>query len=104
MRGGALAGAVIAYAVSPFDLIPNPIPVIGYLDDLIIVPLGVLAVRKMIPLRVMEECRQKATEGVKVGAGWKWAGGILICALWLACILWLAGWGWRWLSRYTIPA
>jgi uncharacterized membrane protein YkvA (DUF1232 family) len=85
--------------VSPFDLIPDPIPIIGYLDDLVIVPLGVLAVRRMIPHAVLAECREKATAGVQVGAGWKWAGGIFIGAVWLLCIVWMASWGWRWLRH-----
>ena len=47
----ALAGAVAAYALSPIDLIPDFIPVLGYLDDVIIVPLGILAVLRLIPPR-----------------------------------------------------
>ena len=95
----ALAGAVVAYAVSPFDLIADPIPVLGYLDDLVIVPLGVLAVRRLIPLGVLEECREKAAEGVQVGTGWKWAGGLMIGTLWLLCVVLLACWVWRRLVR-----
>ena len=91
----ALAAAVVAYAVSPFDLIPDPIPVLGYLDDLVVIPLGVLAVRRMIPRAVLAECRQKAAAGVQVGAGWKWAGGIVIGCLWLLCAALLACWVWR---------
>ena len=95
----ALAGVVVAYALSPIDLIPDPIPIIGYMDDLIIVPLGVLAVRRMIPAQVLAECRQKAAAGVPVGAGWKWTGALIVGALWLVCVLWLASWGWRWLGH-----
>jgi uncharacterized membrane protein YkvA (DUF1232 family) len=56
----ALAAAIVAYAFSPIDLIPDFIPVLGYLDDLVLVPLGVLAVRAMIPPHVMQECRDRA--------------------------------------------
>src|ERR1700752_1753065 len=56
----ALAATVVAYAFSPIDLIPDFIPVLGYLDDLILVPLGVLAVRAMIADAVMEDCRRRA--------------------------------------------
>ena len=56
-----LALAVAAYAFSPIDLIPDVIPVIGYLDDLIIVPLGILLVIKLIDPALMAECRAKAT-------------------------------------------
>lgn len=89
-----VAATVVVYALSPFDLIPDPIPVLGYLDDLIVVPLGVLAVRWMIPAGILAECRQKATDGVRVGLAWKWAGGIAISALWFLCIMWMASW-WR---------
>jgi uncharacterized membrane protein YkvA (DUF1232 family) len=56
----ALAAAVVAYALSPFDLIPDFIPVIGYLDDVIVVPLGIALVLKLVPATVMAECRERA--------------------------------------------
>src|SRR5712691_7272352 len=56
----AVALAVAAYAVSPIDLIPDFIPVLGYLDDLIIVPLGILLVIKLIPAGLMAEFRTQA--------------------------------------------
>ena len=56
----ALAAVVVAYALSPIDLIPDIIPVIGYLDDLILVPLGIALVVRMIPPDVLAECREKA--------------------------------------------
>jgi uncharacterized membrane protein YkvA (DUF1232 family) len=55
-----LAASVVAYAVSPIDLIPDFIPVLGFLDDLVIVPLGTLLAIKMVPKEVMAECREKA--------------------------------------------
>jgi uncharacterized membrane protein YkvA (DUF1232 family) len=55
-----LAGVVVAYAVSPIDLIPDFIPVLGILDDLVIVPLGAALAIRMIPRQVMAECREKA--------------------------------------------
>jgi uncharacterized membrane protein YkvA (DUF1232 family) len=58
----ALAIAVAAYALSPIDLIPDFIPVIGYLDDLVILPLGIWAVVSLIPGEVMVEYRAKASE------------------------------------------
>jgi len=58
----ALALVVVAYAVSPIDLIPDFIPILGYLDDLILVPLGLLVVRALIPADVMNECRARADE------------------------------------------
>lgn len=56
----AMAGAVAAYALSPIDLIPDFIPVLGYLDDLIILPIGILLTVRMIPGPLMEEFRVEA--------------------------------------------
>ena len=56
----AVAAAVAAYALSPIDLIPDFIPVLGYLDDLLIVPLGIMAAVRLIPTPVMSELREKA--------------------------------------------
>lgn len=56
-----LAGAVAAYALSPIDLIPDFIPVLGYLDDLLIVPAGIWLVTRMIPAPLMQEFRLLAT-------------------------------------------
>ena len=85
------AAVVVGYAFSPIDLIPDMIPVLGYLDDLILVPLGVALAIKMIPPQVLSECREKAREttdrpvnkvaAVVVVAVWI---GLVILALWLA--------------------
>lgn len=58
----ALAAGVVGYAFSPIDLIPDFIPVLGYLDDLILLPLGVMAVRAMIPAAILAECRERAKD------------------------------------------
>ena len=55
-----VAGTVVAYAFSPIDLIPDPIPVLGYLDDLVIVPLGIVLALKLIPPLVLQESRHLA--------------------------------------------
>lgn len=83
------AACIVIYAVSPFDLIPDPVPILGYLDDIIVVPLGVLAVRWMIPASVLAECREQAAGGVRINAAWKWTGGIVIALLWLLCLVWV---------------
>ena len=54
------AALVVGYAFSPIDLIPDPIPVLGYLDDLLLIPLGIWLALKMIPPEVMAECRERA--------------------------------------------
>lgn len=56
-----VAGAVAAYALSPVDLIPDFIPIFGYLDDLILVPLGILLAVRLVPPALMEEFRERAT-------------------------------------------
>lgn len=57
-----VAIAVVAYALSPIDLIPDFIPILGYLDDLIILPLGILLVIHLMPSKVLEECRLQAMD------------------------------------------
>jgi len=87
-----LALAVAAYALSPIDLIPDFIPVLGYLDDLVIVPLGILAVRRMLPPDVLAECRAAAeAAGQRPRSLW---GAAAIVALWLAAAALLAWWLW----------
>lgn len=77
------AALVIAYALSPIDLIPDPIPVLGYLDDLVLVPLGIALALKMIPKEVMAECRRKAQEADGQWRPMSWAGAVMVVALWL---------------------
>lgn len=76
-----LAAAVVAYAFSPIDLIPDAIPIIGYLDDLIIVPAGLWLTLKMIPPEVIAECRKKAEEAEEKPTNWVVA--VSIVALWI---------------------
>jgi uncharacterized membrane protein YkvA (DUF1232 family) len=56
----AFAALVVGYAFSPIDLIPDAIPILGYLDDLLIVPLGIALAIRMIPPPVLAECREEA--------------------------------------------
>jgi uncharacterized membrane protein YkvA (DUF1232 family) len=88
-----VAACVVGYALSPIDLIPDPIPILGYLDDLVLIPLGVAAVRAMIPPAVLEECRARAAGLERTPRSWIAAGVIVL--VWVA--LAVAG-GW-WLSR-----
>jgi uncharacterized membrane protein YkvA (DUF1232 family) len=85
-----VAGAVAAYALSPIDLIPDFIPVLGYLDDLIIVPLGILLAVRLIPETLMQEYRQEALR--RAGNPRSYAGLVVIVLIWLAVaalVLWL---------------
>lgn len=95
----ALAAGVILYALSPIDLIPDPIPVLGYLDDVILIPLGVVIVRKLIPDVVMEACRVKAMAAAPVARDWRIAGGVLVVTIWLICLAVLTAAGWAWFIK-----
>ncbi len=77
--------AVVGYALSPIDLIPDFIPVLGYVDDLIIVPVGVSLALKMIPREVIEECREKAKSEPISGKA-KWIAALFIISVWLFVI------------------
>ena len=77
------AACVVGYAFSPIDLIPDPIPVVGYLDDLILVPLGIAIALKMIPSPVMTECRDKAQAAMDQGQPTNWTAAAVIVAIWL---------------------
>lgn len=78
------AVCVVAYAFSPIDLIPDFIPVLGYLDDVILVPLGVWFALKLIPAKIVQECVVKAEERAGAGKPKNWFVGGLIIAIWIA--------------------
>lgn len=90
-----LAVGVVAYAFSPIDLIPDFVPILGYLDDLILVPLGIMLVVKLIPDAVMEECRVAAAESQVEQRHGRWAVAGLIVLFWLT-LAWYA-------SRLLLP-
>jgi uncharacterized membrane protein YkvA (DUF1232 family) len=81
-----LAALIIGYALSPIDLIPDFIPVVGYLDDLIIVPAGIALLIKIIPRDVLEECRAKAQSGLLNRKSKNWVAAIIIVLTWLLAI------------------
>ncbi len=87
-----VGAAVVAYALSPIDLIPDFIPVLGLLDDLILLPLGIALCIRMIPAEVYAEARRKAVEAERRPASV--VAGVMIVAIWLAvaaaCGMWLA--------------
>lgn len=87
-----MALAVSAYALSPIDLIPDFIPVLGYLDDLLILPAGVLLVIKLVPPEVMAECQGRAAEMQAVGAPqFRWMKPVVVL-LWLAALALVVVW------------
>ncbi len=80
-----LAAIIVAYALSPIDLIPDFIPVVGYLDDLVLIPLGIALVMNLIPASVMEECRKQAQAAIAIGAKkpTNWIAAVVVVSLWL---------------------
>ena len=78
-----LAAVVVGYAFSPLDLIPDFVPVLGYLDDLILVPAGIALVLKMIPAEVMDECHARAAVQVCDGKSLSRVAGVIVVLIWL---------------------
>lgn len=88
-----LAVVVVAYAFSPIDLIPDFIPILGYLDDLILIPLGIWVILRLIPLSVLAECREKAEAIDSQQKPISWIAAGIIVLIWLLlgilAVLWL---------------
>jgi uncharacterized membrane protein YkvA (DUF1232 family) len=80
------SAVVVAYALSPIDLIPDFVPLLGYLDDLILIPAGIALALKMIPADVMEKARLKADEQQLNEKPTNWVAGVLILAIWGAIL------------------
>jgi uncharacterized membrane protein YkvA (DUF1232 family) len=82
--GKVLAALVVAYAFSPIDLIPDFVPIFGYLDDLVLVPLGVALAMRMIPPEVKADSRAKAEEVLRAGKPISRFGMVIVGAIWIA--------------------
>lgn len=85
-----LAGMIVAYAVSPIDLIPDFIPIIGFLDDLVLVPLGILICLRMIPKEVMDEARVRAQKQLETTKSY--AAAVVVVLIWIALAVLLGVW------------
>lgn len=77
------------FVFSPIDIVPDFIPVLGLLDDLILVPLGIFIAIKLIPSDVLEECREQAKTATFEHKPTNWIGAILIILLWALVAYWL---------------
>lgn len=84
------AAIVVAYALSPIDLIPDPIPVLGYLDDLLIVPAGIWVAVRLIPADVLAECRTRAATEAVGGLPASRGAAVAVIITWLAMAVVLA--------------
>jgi uncharacterized membrane protein YkvA (DUF1232 family) len=87
-----LVAGIVAYAFSPIDLIPDFVPILGYLDDLILIPMGIALAIKLIPHSVLAECRARAQETMQNGKTVSRVAGAVIVVIWLVlvalCIVW----------------
>ena len=88
----AVAG-IVAYAFSPIDLIPDFVPVLGYLDDLVLIPAGIALAIKLVPDQVLMECRAQAQEIIQNGKPVSRVAAAVIVVIWLAlaalCFVWV---------------
>jgi uncharacterized membrane protein YkvA (DUF1232 family) len=82
-----IAAATVAYFLSPIDLIPDFIPLLGQLDDLLIVPIGVWLVVKLVPPAVMSDCRERAEAGATaMSPRGRWIAAAVVVSIWLAAL------------------
>lgn len=86
------SAVVVAYAFCPIDLIPDFVPILGYLDDLVLIPAGITLALKMIPAEVMADARIKAEEEFKGDHPTNWVFAGLIILVWLVVIFFLSKW------------
>ena len=75
---------VVAYALSPIDLIPDVIPVLGYLDDLLLLPLGIYIAMKLIPPKILADCQAEAAAGENLPRSWSAA--VFVILIWLVTL------------------
>ena len=90
-----IIGTVLAYALSPIDLIPDFIPVLGYLDDLLLVPVGIALAIKLIPNDVWLECRREAQAALSRKLPRSRIAALVIALIWLSASIWLGWIAWQ---------
>lgn len=90
-----LVAGIVAYAFSPVDLIPDFVPVFGYLDDLILIPMGVALAVKLVSDSVLNECRARAHDALQTEKPVSWVAGAVVVVVWLvlatAFVIWILG-------------
>lgn len=90
-----LVGGIVAYALSPIDLIPDFVPILGYLDDVILIPVGISLAIKMIPPPVLDECRLRAEEARLNGKPRSRVASAVIIISWVALAVFCIAWAYR---------
>ena len=83
---------IVGYALSPIDLIPDFVPVLGYLDDMILLPLGIALVIRLIPTGVLEVCREKARNNPPIIKPKIWVAAYFIILIWLIVVYSIYNW------------
>ena len=83
---------ILIYAASPIDLIPDFIPILGLLDDIILIPLGIIIAIKIIPESIWEECKLAAENGVSIDSKYKKMGALFIALIWVVILILLINW------------
>jgi len=86
----AWAALVVGYALSPIDLVPDFVPILGYLDDLILIPAGIALAVRLVPAEVMAACRVEAQARLAEGRPRSWLGAAVIVAIWIGALAWVA--------------
>jgi len=94
-----LIAIIIAYILSPVDLIPDFIPVIGYLDDLLLLPLGIALVIRMIPEDVWQSCQQQASNGLSMDSPWRRQVLVVIVLIWVITLATITHICWQWYTN-----
>ncbi len=99
-RAKILAGLTIAYAASPIDLIPDFIPVLGLLDDLLIVPVGLWMTLRLIPPEVLKDLRKQASApGYSRSRRRSLVAACIVILIWVGCVIWALYWVRRWMRH-----
>src|ERR1700747_376231 len=94
-----ITACIVAYAFSPIDLIPDFIPILGYLDEVILLPLGIMFALKLIPKEVIVNCEEKAKTLMEKGKPKNWFVGALIVLTWSMLLFWMIKEGYQFLNE-----
>jgi len=97
-----LIAIIVAYMLSPIDLIPDFIPVIGYLDDLLLLPLGIALVIRLIPPEVWQSCQQQASDKLAMTSPYRRHVLVTIVLIWLLALTYTTLACWRWYTNAAV--
>jgi uncharacterized membrane protein YkvA (DUF1232 family) len=94
-----VVGLVVAYALSPIDLIPDFIPILGYVDDVLLLPLGIALAIKLMPRDVWAECQERARTQIRLKLPSSRIAALMITLIWIAVLVTVAVFSWKWLKH-----